>query len=297
MRIAVMGAGGVGAYFGARLAAAGEDVVFIARGAHLAAIRDAGLRLESIKGDVHVFPARATDRPDEVGPVDWVLCAVKAWQVVEAAEAARPLQNGVEAADQVAGVLGGDSVVGGAAWIASHVAAPGVVRHSAIEPRVALGELGGPPSARVETMRDALARAGVVAEAAADIRAVLWTKFLFISSISGVGAVARASAGGVREVAETRALLVAAMRETEAVARALDIRLAPDVVERTLQFIDGMPPATVASMQRDIWDGRPSELEAQNGAIVRLGRKVGVPTPTHAFVYASLLPQERRARA
>ena len=306
MRITVMGTGGVGGYFGARLAAAGEDVVFVARGAHLAAIRQDGLRVESIKGDVRIFPAQATDRPEEVGTVDWVLCAVKAWQVGEAAEAMKPmvgprttvlpLQNGVEAADQLTSVLGKEAVVGGAAWIAAHVVSPGLIRHPAIEPRVALGELGGPPSPRVQAMRDAFDRAGVAVEASADIRAVLWTKLLFISSISGVGAVARAAAGEVREVPETRALLAAAMREVEAVARALGVTLAPDVVEKTLAFVDGMPPATTASMQRDIWDGRPSELEAQNGAIVRLGRQAGVPTPTHAFLYSALLPQERRAR-
>jgi 2-dehydropantoate 2-reductase len=306
MRIAVMGTGGVGGYFGARLAAAGHDVAFIARGAHLAAIRERGLRVESVKGDVDVAPARATDRPEDVGPVDWVICAVKAWQVPEAARSIRPLvgrstsvlplQNGVEAAGQLAEVLGADRVVGGAAWIAASIVAPGVVRHAGIEPRVAVGEPGGPPSARVHAIRDAFLEAGVEAEAVADVRAVIWTKFLFISAVSGVGGVTRAPAGETRAVAETRALLVSAMAETAAVGRAHGVALAADVVEKTMAFVDAMPAATTASMQRDVVAGRPSELEAQSGAIVRLGRAVGVPTPTHAFLYAALLPQERRAR-
>jgi 2-dehydropantoate 2-reductase len=307
MRIAIFGTGGAGGYFGARLAAAGEDVAFIARGAHLAAMRAHGLRVESILGDVHVHPARATDRPGEIGAVDWVICGVKAWQVGEAAEAMRPLigertavlplQNGVEAAQELTRVLGAEPVVGAAAWIAAQVAAPGLVRHVAVEPRIALGELDGRASPRVQALHAALVRAGVRAEIAADIQAVLWSKLAFIAAVSGVGAVTRVPVGEARAVPETRALLVAALEEAAAVARAHGVGVARDLVVGTLAFIDGLAPHTTASMQRDIEAGRPSELEAQNGALVRLGRAKGVPTPTHAFLYASLLPLERRARA
>jgi 2-dehydropantoate 2-reductase len=306
MRIAIFGTGGAGGYFGARLAQAGEDVVFVARGAHLDAIRKHGLRVESIRGDVHIRPARATDRPDEIGPVDWVVCGVKAWQVSAAAQAMRPLmgarsavlplQNGVEAADQLAAVLGREHVVGGAAWIASHVAAPGIIRHIGVEPRVVLGELDGRASARAEALRDAFVRAGERAELSADIGAVVWAKFVFIAAVSGVGAVTRVPVGESRALAETRRLLAAAIEETAALARAHGVALAPDVAAATLAFIDQLTPHTTASMQRDIADGRPSELEAQNGAAVRLGRALGVPTPTHEFLYAALLPLERRAR-
>ncbi len=307
MRIAVFGTGGAGGYFGARLAAAGEDVAFIARGAHLAAMRAHGLRVESPRGDLHLVPVRASERAADVGPVDFVVCGVKAWQVADAAADMRPLmgaetavlplQNGVEAAPQLARVLGPEHVLGGAAWIAAQVAAPGLIRHVAVEPRLVFGELDGRRSARAESLREAFARAGERAEIAADIQAVLWAKLAFISTVSGVGAVTRAAVGETRALPETRALLVAALEECVAVARAHGVALAPDTVGGTLGYIDALPAHTTASLQRDVADGRPSELEAQNGAVARLGRERGVPTPTHDFLYAALLPQERRARA
>lgn len=306
MRVAIFGTGGAGGYFGARLAQAGEDVTFIARGAHLAAIRAHGLRVESIRGNIHLTGARATDQPAEIGPVDWVICGVKAWQVSSAAQAMRPLlasgtavlplQNGVEAAGALAEVLGEAHVVGGAAWIASQLAAPGLIRHIGVEPRIVLGELDGRPSARVEALREAFVRAGERAEVSADIRGVLWTKLVFIAAVSGIGAVTRVPIGAWRAVPETRRLLQAALEETAAVARAHGVNLAPDVVTTTLAFIDQLAPHTTASMQRDLAEGRPSELEAQNGAVVRLGRARGVPTPAHDFLYAALAPLERHAR-
>lgn len=306
MRVLVHGTGGVGGYFGARLAAAGEEVVFLARGAHLAALRAEGLRLESILGNAHVRPVLATDRPEDAGAVDVVLLGVKAWQVEEAAAALSPvlagggfvvpLQNGVEAPDQLAASLGPGRVVGGACWIVAERAAPGVIRHPAVEPRVVIGEMEGPPSPRVEALRDAFVRAGVRCEVTDAIRRVLWTKFLFISAVSGVGAVTGLPAALYRDLPETRALLAAALEETKAVARAHGVSLAEDAVAETLRFIDGLAPTATASMQRDVAEGRPSELEAQNGAVVRLGRARGVPTPAHDFLYAALLPRERRAR-
>jgi 2-dehydropantoate 2-reductase len=306
VRVLVYGTGGVGGYFGARLAAAGERVVFLARGAHLAALRAEGLRLESILGDAHIHPVEATDRLDKAGAFDVVLLGVKAWQVEEAAGDLAPvlgeggfvvpLQNGVEAPDQLAAVLGTGRVVGGACWIVAERKAPGVIRHPAVEPRVVIGEMDGPPSPRVEALRDAFLRAGVRCEASEMIRRVLWTKFLFISAVSGVGAVTGLPAALYREVPETRALLAAALEEVAVVARAQGVSLAEDAVAETLRFIDGLAPTATASMQRDIADGRPSELEAQNGAVARLGRARGVPTPAHDFLYAALLPRERRAR-
>jgi 2-dehydropantoate 2-reductase len=306
MRFAVVGAGGVGGYFGARLAAAGHDVAFVARGEHLSAIRRDGLRVESIKGDVHIRPARATDRPEEIGPVDAVLCAVKAWQLTEALRAmppllgqdtvVLPLQNGVEAVDAARKALGRERVLGGAAWIRAEIAAPGLIRHSGIEPRIVLGEPDGGESGRARDLAAVLSAAGVSAEATADIVAVLWSKLVFISATSAVGAVARISIDAYRAVPETRALLVAAMEETMAVARGRGVALAPDVLERTLAFVDSLPAGTTSSMQRDVMAGRPSELDAQCGAVARLGREAGVPTPVNDFLYAALLPQERAAR-
>jgi len=307
MRIAIFGSGGVGGYFGGRLAQAGEDVIFIARGEHLQAMQQNGLRVDSILGDFVISQSRATDNPAEVGGVDVVLVAVKAWQVPEAAEAMKPmvrpetiilpLENGVDAPDQLAAVLGAEHVLGGLCRISVFIAAPGHIKHVAIQPHIAFGELNGRPSERVELLRQAFARAqGMTVAVPVDIRAALWEKFLFIAAISGVGAVTRQPAGSLRSVPETRTLLLRAMEEIEMVAKARGISLSPDIIQKTMGFIDNMPPATLASMQRDIMDGHPSELEAQNGAVVRLGREAGVSTPMHEFIYASLLPGELKAR-
>jgi 2-dehydropantoate 2-reductase len=306
MKIAIFGAGGVGGYFGGRLAQAGEDVTFIARGEHLEAIQSGGLKVDSIKGDFVVKPTRATDDPAQVGPVDVVLVAVKAWQVPEAAQAIRPmvgtetlvvpLLNGVEAPDQLAQVLGRDPVGGGLCRISSFIAAPGYIRHVGIEPYIAFGELNGRKSQRCQALLHALEKAGVRAVIPADIRAAMWAKFLFIAAFSGVGAATRAPAGVMRGIPETRALLETAMEEIVAVAQAQSINLSSESIAKTMAFIDGMQEDVRASMQRDILEGRPSELASQNGAVIRLGRLAHVPTPVNEFLFASLLPQELRAR-
>lgn len=307
MRIAVFGAGGVGGYFGGRLAQAGEAVTFVARGEHLRAIREHGLRVDSLQGDFVVHPAPATDQPAEVGPVDAVLVGVKAWQVRAAAEAMRllvgpetfvvPLQNGVDAPDELATVLGREHVLGGFCRIIALIAGPGHVRHAGGQPYVAFGELDNRHTERVERLRAAFSRAtGLTVEVPADIRAAMWEKFLTITSFSGVGAVTRAPIGVIRSVPETREMMVGVMREIIAVANARGIPLGEDVVQRVLAFRDSLPPGATASMQRDLMDGQPSELEWQNGAVVRLGREVGVETPLNAFIYHSLLPQELKAR-
>lgn len=306
MKIAVFGTGGVGGYFGGRLALVGEEVAFIARGEHLAALRAHGLRVDSPKGDFHLKKVMATDTPAEVGGVDAILLGVKAWQVAEAARAMQPmigpetfvvpLQNGVDAPDQLAEVLGKEHVLGGLCHISSHIAAPGYIRHVGIEPDIAFGELDNRHSQRCEILKQAFEKAGVKVDIPADIHLAMWEKFLFIAAISGVGAVARAPAGVIRKVPETRALLEGAMKEIVAVAQASHIHLDETHISRTLAFIDSLPEGTQASMQRDILEGRPSELAWQNGAVVRRGRERGVPTPINAFIYAALLPQEMRAR-
>jgi 2-dehydropantoate 2-reductase len=306
MRIAVFGTGAVGGYFGGRLAACGEDVTFIARGETLRALRRNGLRVESIKGDFTVHPAKATDEPTEVGAVDAVLVTVKAWQVGDIAPAVRdlvgrqtvvvPLENGVEAPDQLAAVLSAGPVAGGVCRIVAFQVAPGHIRHAGLEPTVAFGELDGRHSERLQLLRRAFERAGVEATIPPDIGVAMWEKFLFISSLSGLGAITRATAGVLRTVPETRRMLEQALAEVVAVAKAKGILLPTDAAARTMAFIDALPPDATASMQRDMVAGMPSELEAQNGAVVRLGQAVGVPTPLHAFLYDSLLPQELRAR-
>jgi 2-dehydropantoate 2-reductase len=306
MRIAVFGAGAVGGYFGGRLAQAGEAVTFIARGEHLQALRHQGLKVDSINGDFTLQPVDATDDPGRIGPVDVVLVAVKAWQVSSAAQEMRPLVgsdtlvvpllNGVEAPDQLAEVLGDAHVGGGLCRISSILAAPGYIRHVGIEPYVIFGELDNRPTQRCQSLLEAFERAGVKAEIPPDIRAAMWEKFLFIAAFSGVGAVTRAPAGVLRSVPEVRAVLEMALQEILAVAVAQGVNLPPDSVARTMKFIDGIPAGVQASMQRDIIEGRPSELAAQAGAVVRLGKKKDVPTPVNEFLYACLLPQELRAR-
>ena len=307
MRIAVIGAGAVGGYFGGRLAEAGHQVAFVARGATLRALTNDGLRIESPKGDLHLLPWKATDEPAEIGPVELVVLGVKAWQVPEMAPRLRPLvvgdtsvlplQNGVEAAGQLAAVLGPEPVLGGVCKIISTQVAPGHIHHVGVEPGVDLGELGRPPTDRVRRVARVFEDAGVAVKTPDDIRVAIWEKFLFICSVSGVGALTGMTIGEFRADPEVRPILEAAMREIVAVAAGHRVELRSDIVERTLRFLDGMPPEGTASMQRDILEGRPSELESQNGAVVRLGRRAGVPTPVNLEIYERLLPLERLSRS
>ena len=308
MRFAVVGTGGVGAYFGGRLAQAGESVAFVARGAHLTAMREHGLRVDSVAGDFVIAPVEASDDPARIGPVDVVLVGVKAWQVTETARTLGPLlgpetfvvplQNGVTAADELAAVVGRERVLGGLCRIVSAIVAPGHVRHSGVPPRVEFGERDGSRSDRVEALRQAFERAqGVSAVVPDDVEAAIWEKFLFIAPVSGVGAVTRQPVGAMREIPQTRALIERAMFEVAALARAKGVNLPDAAVARNMRYVDGLPPDATASMQRDIMEGRPSELEQQNGAIARLGDEASVPVPVNAFLYAALLPAERRARS
>lgn len=308
MRFAIMGSGGVGGYFGARLAEAGEDVIFIARGEHLAAIRQNGLAITSIKGDVSIHPAQATDEPGSVGIVDCVIVAVKAWQVREAAEAIRPmigpdtvvlpLENGVEAANTLAEVLGETPVIDGLCGILAWREAPGHVRHAGVDPFVRFGERDNHSSERITRLKAVFDGArGVSAEIPDDIRVAQWSKFLFICAMSGIGSIARAPIGVTRQLPETRVIIERMLEEIDAVARAHGVAFPKDAAARAMQFIDAMPAESTSSMQRNIMAGQPSELESQNGAVVRLGRAMGVATPTHELIHATLLPQELAARA
>jgi 2-dehydropantoate 2-reductase len=309
MKFAIFGTGGVGGYFGGRLAEAGEDVTFIARGPHLEAIRKNGLTVESVAGDFRVLRAKATKDPASIGPVDALIVAVKAWDVKATASAMHPLvgpetvviplENGVEAPDELGAVLGARPVLGGLCKIVAFIAAPGVVRHAGVEPSLAFGEMDGTESGRVRRLRTVFRRAkGVTVEEPRDIRVALWQKFVFIAAFSGVGSVTRSNAGAIRSAPETHAMLRECMRETQEVGRARGVALASDTFEKTLAFFDrSLPEDATSSMQRDIQEGRPSELEYQTGAVVRLGKQAGVATPVNAFIHAALLPQEQKARA
>lgn len=306
MRIAVVGAGAVGGYFGGKLACTGQDVTFVARGAHLAAMQASGLRVDSVDGDFVVHPVRVTDNAAEIGPVDVALLAVKGWQVPEAIETLRPLVgtdtvivpllNGVEAPDQLADVFGAEHVAGGLCRVFGSVVEPGHFRNVMAKTFIAFGSLDHTRNPSLEELRQAFADAGVQAEVAPDIRAALWEKLLLVGPFGGVGAVTRAPIGVMRAIPETRALLEGAMTEIAQVARARGVAIADDVVARGIAFIDGSPEQATASMQRDIIAGRPSELESQVGVVVRFAQASGIEAPCHTTIYASLLPQERRAR-
>jgi len=307
MKFAIFAAGGVGGYFGGRLAQAGHDVTFIARGAHLAAIRQAGLKVDSIDGDFVIQPAKATDDPTSVGAVDVLLVAVKAWQMEAAIEQMKflvgtntviiPVLNGVEAPEPLSAAFGSECVLGGLCRISSFIAEPGRIAHVGMRPSITFGELDNEKSERVLALQKIFAEIPeITAEVPDDIHVAMWEKFIFICAMSGVGAVTRRPVGFYRAIPETRAMLESTLKEANAVAKKRGVPLVKNIAEVILDRIDNLPAEVTASMQKDVMQGNPSELEAQNGALVRMGHKLDVPVPTHEFIYASLLPQELQAR-
>jgi 2-dehydropantoate 2-reductase len=305
MRIGIIGVGGLGGYYGGLLARAGHTVGFVARGRHLAALKQSGLRVFSVHGDFTVAPVTATERPEEIGPVELVLVCVKAAAIEAAAADALPLlgadtvvlglQNGIDAAERIGAVVGAERVLGAATWIAANIEAPGVIRQVSAFRRIVAGELDGRMTERLERAVGALKSMGIAVEATADIRKVLWTKFVFIAGFSALGTVTRLPVGDFRAVPETRAMLIALMHEVEAVGRAGGVALDRDVVDQALAIMDGAEPGMKTSMQRDVEAGRPSEIEALVGAVRRKGREAQVPTPTADAIYAALLPGQVKA--
>jgi 2-dehydropantoate 2-reductase len=307
MKIAVYGSGGVGGYFGGRLAQAGNDVTFIARGKHLGAILTHGLQVKSIKGNFTVRPAQATDRPADIGTVDLVLCCVKSWQVPEAAEEIKHLvgtgtavittQNGVEAHTYLARAVDSRHILPGVCRIISWIDAPGCIRHAAVEPSLVFGEIDGEMGPRVRNLLQLFGDAqGVTVQPSHDILRALWKKLMLMAPWGGVGAITRSPIGILRSLPETRAMLLTAVREVYAVARATGIEVDDKAIDAVMGFMDHLAPESTTSMQRDIMDGRPSELNEQCGAVVRFGEKSGVATPLSRFLYHSLLALERQSR-
>ena len=306
MSIAIFGVGGAGGYFGARLAQAGHDVVFIARGAHLDAIRRDGLTIVTDDRSFVVRPRLATDDPPEAGPVSVVVLGVKTWQIEEAAQAMRPLlgrgtiivplQNGVEAAERLSRGVGSERVLGGLCGTISRLDGPGRIRSVGGTNFIRFGELDRRVRARTRRLRQAFADAGVSVEIPRDIHVALWQKFLMVVPIGSVGAYARAEVGTIRSTPALHDMLREGMREIDSVARARGIPLPGDAVDAALRFVDGLAPAATSSLQRDIAAGRRSELDDWTGAVVRLGREAGVPTPVHQAILDRLAPQETAAR-
>jgi 2-dehydropantoate 2-reductase len=306
MKIAIMGTGGVGGYYGGLLAQSGQDVTFVARGAHLTAIRGKGLQVKSILGDFVVSPAKATDNPAEIGLVDLVLFMTKTYHTDEAAQAIKPmvgkntvvlsLQNGVDAAERIGAAIGMEHLLGGATWLSAAIEAPGVIGQYSQFRRIALGEFDGKTTPRLQAVYAALKATDATVELCDNILKVLWTKFVFIASVSMMGSLTRVTFGEYRAVPEARAVLTEALNEVAAVARAKGVTLDADVVAKTLVFIDNSAPNIKPSMQRDVEAGRVSELESMVGIVVRLGAELGVPTPVMQVAYAMLKPGELKAR-
>lgn len=306
MKILIMGTGGVGGYYGGLLAQQGNDVTFVARGAHLKAIQNEGLKVKSVHGDFNISPAQATDDPASVGPVDLVLFCVKTYSTEESAQAMRPavgpqtvvmsLQNGIDAAERIGSVIGEEHVIGGVTWLSSAVEAPGVIKQISQFRRIVLGEMAGGTSDRIQSIYEVLKNTGATVEISEDVQKVLWNKLVFITAVSSVGSLTRLSMGEYRAIPETRSLLTKIMQEVESVARARGVNLDADAVQKWLDFIDNAAPSIKPSMQLDVETGHRTELESMIGVVGRKGREVGVATPVTDFVYASLLPVELKAR-
>lgn len=299
MKIAIFGSGGVGGYFGGRLAAAGEEVTFLARGAHLNALQHDGLRITSPMGDVHVPKVQATDRPQAIGPVDVVLFTVKLYDVDAAAATLQPLigadtvvitlQNGVDAVDMVARHVGPDHVAGGAAYIVAVIDSPGHIRHTTAQ-QLVFGERDGRRSERLARFEEAGTRAGFQATCSPDVEAALWTKFVRLATWSGMTAATRSPLGVLRDHPETYEMMLAAIEEVIAVGKAKGVNLPADIMESTVALMKGFPPNSKSSQLEDLERGRRLELPWLSGAVVRLGQEVGVPTPIHQFINAILTP-------
>lgn len=300
MRIAVMAAGGVGGYFGARLAQAGHDVAFVARGRHLAAIRERGLVVRSAAGDIDLVKVTASDDPQALGRVDAVLFAVKLWDTEPAAEAIKPLvagggvvipfQNGVESIERIGAIVGATRVMGGAAHIAATIAEPGVIVHTGQLARLRFGVLLPEQEAAAQAFRAACTSAGIDAELVADIRRVVWEKFVFLAALSGVTSATRQPIGAIRADADLRACFEAAMRETWAVGRARGVALADDLVAQQMAFADGLPAAMKSSMLNDLVAGNRLEAPWLSGAVARMAKERGTSAQVNATLFAAVKP-------
>ena len=298
MKIAIVGSGGVGGYFGARLAASGQDVTFIARGAHLQAMQKKGLKVLSALGDVHLPEVKATSDTSVVGPVDVVMIAVKLWATEEAAMSAKPLigpntvavsfQNGVVAVETLLPVLGKEHVMGGVANIAALIEEPGVIRHNGNMANLFFGELDGKPSPRAQALHVACKIANVQAELSSDINKTIWEKFVRLVTLSALTSLTRMPIGPIRADPDTRALMQQVMEEVVAVGKAKGVKFDADLIADQMAKVDGYPATMIASMCGDLRRGNRLELPWLSGMVAKFGKELGISTPANQFVYAAL---------
>lgn len=300
MRIVILGSGGVGGYFGGRLAAAGSDVTFVARGAHLTALRRNGLKITSSRGDLHLPNVKTAESIGEAGPADLVMVGVKLWDtetvasslksIAEQGAAVISFQNGVQKDDILRKYVPPDSVMGGVCYIAATISEPGVIAHSGTMQRLVFGEYGGRTSERGAAFLDACTKAGIDAELSDAIERLIWEKFVFLVGLSGTTSKFATSIGPIREDAEKRAMLLETMREVVVVGRAKNITLHPDFAQDRLAFCDAIPATMTSSMQVDLERGNRLELPWLSGAVVDLGAQLGIPTPANGAIVEALAP-------
>jgi 2-dehydropantoate 2-reductase len=305
MKIAIIGSGGVGGYFGGKLAAAGNDVTFFARGEHLKAMRHNGLLVKSTKGDFRADKFKATDRISDIGLSELVISSVKAWQVKELASELKdivnrdtvvlPLQNGVLAADELKAQIAPELVIGGLCRIFSKIESPGVINHFGAEPTIVFGELDNSRTERVIKLKTVFDNADIGAIISNDIVSDIWKKFISICA-SGLLAVTRTNYGELRELKETRQLMIELLTEVYNLSLKAGAKIDPSFIEKTMAFTDTFPYDSTSSLTRDVWEGKPSEIEYQNGTVVRLAEKYGVDVPVNRFIYNCILPMEIKAR-
>ena len=298
MKIAIVGSGGVGGYFGARLAASGQDVTFIARGSHLQALQKEGLKVHSALGDLHLPEVKATNDTAVVGPVDVIMIAVKLWATEEAAAAAKPMigpntvavsfQNGVVAVDTLLPILGKEHVMGGVANIAALIEGPGVIRHNGNMANLFFGELDGKPSPRSQALQVACKIANVQAELVGDINRAIWEKFVRLVTLSALTSLTRMPVGPIRSDPDTRSLMQQVMEEVVAVGKAKGVKFDAGLIADQMSKVDGYPATMVASMFGDLRRGNRLELPWLSGMVAKLGKELSVPTPANQFVYAAL---------
>lgn len=305
MKIAIIGTGGVGGYFGGKLANEGNDVTFLARGEHLKAMQSKGLTVKSILEDFHVDDIKATDKITELEKPDFIIIGVKAWQIkevrddlkkiVHAGSMILPLQNGVLASDELSEAIDRSLVLGGLCQIISKIESPGVINHFGIEPLIVFGELDKTISPRVRQVQKLLESADINARISKDIESDLWKKFIGIC-VGGLLAVTRTTYGELRQIKETRKMMTELLKEIYLLSQKIGIEIEPLFVEEWVTFVDTFPYESTSSLTRDIWEGKPSELEYQNGTVVKLGKEFDVETPINRFIYNSILPSELKAR-
>jgi 2-dehydropantoate 2-reductase len=305
MKIAIIGSGGVGGYFGGKLANAGYDVTFLARGEHLAAIRKNGLSVKSILGDFHVGNVSATDSIQEIGMTDLVIFATKAWQIKELSPALKsivhkntsilPLQNGVLASGELKQYFESSQILGGMCRIISKIEAPGLINHFGVTPTIVFGELDKSINERTYGIKEIFDKAGINAQISSDIEADLWKKFISIC-VSGLLAITKTTYGELREMQETRQMMIDLLHEIYLLSQKIGIHLEADYLSKTISYIDAFPFDSSSSLARDVWAGKPSEIEYQNGTVVKLASQYGVDVPVNKFVYHCILPMEKKAR-